>query len=413
MTRGVAAEPIATTDRWRVLAAALLVQVTISIVTQAFPALAPFARGELQLNVVEVGLFATILNLGTMFALLPAGWAVDVIGERRVLVVGGLATGVAAAIAATAPQFTVLLPLLIVVGIASATPTPAGSTAIISAFSGRDRGFIMSVRQTGIPLGGGLAALLLPPLAIATGWRHALQVAAVLAAAGALVGLILLRSGRSAPTTVYRTRVSVREIATRDATFMGLAAVFLTLGQFVLVSYIALYLLTLWHLSLAIGSLFLVAANAGGVAGRMLWGTVSDRLFGGRRRGPLITVGLIAAAGFLLLASLPLSTPPLAILTLVILLGATAIGWNGVWVTLLSEIAPPDKRGRTVAYGLTISQVGIFGGPPAFGALVSFTGSFRVGWSVVAGAMLVAALLIRQVEAASARDMTLDRAVVG
>jgi MFS family permease len=406
------AEPVAPTDRWRVLAAALLVQVTISVVTQAFPALAPFARGDLHLNVVEVGLFATILNLGTMLALLPAGWAVDILGERRVLVAGGLATGVAAAIATLAPQFVVLLPLLIVVGIASATPTPAGSTAIISAFSGRDRGFIMSVRQTGIPLGGGLAALLLPPLAIAAGWRHALQLAAILAVAGGVAGSLLLRSARSAPVSVSRPRVSVREVATRDATFMGLAAIFLTLGQFALVSYIALYLLTLWHLSLAVGSLFLVAVNAGGVAGRMLWGTVSDRLFSGRRRAPLITVGLIAAAGFLLLAVLPLSTPPLAILGAVILLGATAIGWNGVWVTLLSEIAPPDQRGRTVAYGLTISQVGIFGGPPAFGALVSLTGSFRIGWGLVAGAMLVAALLIRQVGAAPRREMALDRAVV-
>jgi len=79
--------------RWRIFASALVIQVTISVVTQAFPALAPFAKSDLGLSTAGVGVFATILNLGTMLALLPAGWAVDVLGERRVLVVGGLVTG--------------------------------------------------------------------------------------------------------------------------------------------------------------------------------------------------------------------------------------------------------------------------------------------------------------------------------
>lgn len=404
MTRG---EPLTepSRDRWSILAAALLVQVTISVVTQSFPVLAPFARGNLHMNAAQVGLFATILNLGTMGALLPAGWAVDVLGERRVLVAGGIATGLATLLAATAPQFIVLLPLLLLVGVTSATPTPAGSTAIISAFSGRDRGLVMSIRQTGIPLGGALAALLLPPLAVAAGWRRALQVAAVVAVAGAVAGLALLRRSRPAGLTARPSSGSVREVATRDATLIGLAAIFLTLGQFVLVSYIALYLLTLWHLPLTVGSLFLVAANVGGIAGRMLWGSVSDRLFSGRRRAPLMLVSVAAAAGFVILAWLPAGTPLIVMLLLVLLLGTTVIGWNGVYVTLLSEIAPPDKRGRSVAYGLTISQVGIFGGPVAFGAFIDLTGSYRLGWTLVALGMLAAALLMRQVREGTARGV--------
>lgn len=390
--------PLLTADRWRILGAALLVQVTISVVTQGFPALAPFAKGDLALNRAEVGLFATILNLGTMLALLPAGWAVDVLGDRRVLVVGGLATGAAAAVAALAPKFVILLPLLILVGIAAATPTPAGSTAIISSFGGRDRGLVMSIRQTGIPMGGALAALLLPPIALAVGWRHALEAAAALAVLGAVLGSLLLRrhgEGRARPRGVQSG--SMRAVATRDATYVGLAAIFLTLGQFVLVSYIALYLLETRHVPLAVGSLFLVTANLGGIVGRMLWGTVSDRLFHGRRRPPLILVSVSAAVGFALLAWLPGFTPAFAILLLVLLLGATVIGWNGIYITLLSEIAEPDKRGRSVAYGMMISQVGIFGGPVAFGALVDVSGSYKLGWSAVSVSMLAAVWLLRRV----------------
>ncbi|MFI5285012.1 MAG: MFS transporter [Candidatus Dormibacteria bacterium] len=395
--------------RWRILGSALLIQVTISIVTQGFPALAPFAKGDLGLTRPEIGIFATILNLGTMLALLPAGWAVDVLGERRVLVAGGIAAGLVTAVTALAPSFAVFLPLLIIIGLAGATPTPAGSTAIISAFHLRDRAFVMSIRQAGVPLGGALAALILPPIAIAAGWRQALFVAAGLAILGALIGYALVRSAPSKPRgRIRRDRGSFKAVATHDATFIGLAAIFLTLGQFVLVSYIALYLFETWHMSLAEASWFLVAANAGGVAGRLFWGTISDRLFKGRRRGPLILVSLLGAAGFVILGWIPVSTPVILLLVIVFALGATIIGWNGVYITLLSEIAPPDKRGRSVAYGMAIAQVGIFGGPFAFGVLVDLSGSYRIAWTAVAITLLVAALLLRQIAEVSTQGVTVE-----
>jgi sugar phosphate permease len=394
----VAHEAGAANFRWHILGSALLVQVTISVVTQAFPALVPFAKGDLGLSTAEVGLFATILSFGTMLALLPAGWAVDVLGERRVLVVGGICTGLVAIAASMAPSFIILIPLLILVGVAAATPTPAGSTAIIGAFALRDRGFVMSIRQTGIPIGGALAALVLPPIALASSWRIALVAAAVVAVIGALIARVIVRG---APLT---TNVRAREegtsfwaVASREATYVGLAGMVLAAGQFVLVSYIALYLFEANAIPVGIGSLFLVAANLGGAGGRMAWGTISDRVFGGRRATPLIVASVCSAVCFAVLAGLPTTTPPALILVLVALLGATVIGWNGVYITLLSEIAMPHRRARTVAYGMTITQVGIFAGPFGFGLLVEATHSYRLAWAAVAASMMLAAALLYRV----------------
>jgi ACS family hexuronate transporter-like MFS transporter len=161
-------------------------------------------------------------------------------------------------------------------------------------------------------------------------------------------------------------------------------------------------------MSLAEASWFLVAANAGGVAGRLFWGTISDRLFKGRRRGPLILVSLLGCAGFIILGWIPVSTPVILLLVIVFALGATIIGWNGVYITLLSEIAPPDKRGRSVAYGMAIAQVGIFGGPFAFGVLVDLSGSYRIAWTAVAVALLVAAVLLRQIAEVSTQGVTVE-----
>ena len=401
MTADIAAPPGAAalvTYRWRILIAALLVQVTISIVTLGLPAVAPFAMHDLNLSTAEVGLFATVLNVGTMVALMPAGWAVDVLGERRVLIVGGVATGVIAACASIVPRLALLLPVLIVVGLAAATPTPAGSTAIMSAFALKDRGFVISVRQTGVPVGGALAALILPPLAIAFGWRHALLVAAALAVAGAAAAWLLVR--RVPPhknSAVREPRGSMRAVITRDTTLIGLASVFLTSGQYVLTSYIALYLLHDFHVRLSVGSLFLVTLNVGGLLGRMLWGAVSDRGYGPRRKRTLIVASLIGSAGFLILAAMPAAVPRVILLVLVLALGATVIGWNGVFVTLLSEIARPDRRGRSVACGLTLAQVGIFAGPFLFGLLTETSHSYRLALAVVAGTLLLPSVLLQPV----------------
>jgi predicted MFS family arabinose efflux permease len=333
-----------------------------------------------------------------MIALLPAGWAVDMLGEHHVLIAGGIMTGLLAATSALAPGLIVLAPLLILVGAAAATPTPAGSTAIISAFPLRDRGLVMSVRQTGVPLGGVIAALLLPPVALLFGWRQALVFAAAFAILGALGSFWLLRRVTGQEQLATRgERGAWRTIATRDGSLIGLAAIFLALGQFVLITYIALYLVEVWRLPVTLAELYLVAANAGGVIGRLLWGVISDRLFAGNRRSPLILASLMAAAGFGLLAWLPLTTPAAAILVLVLFLGTTVIGWNGIYIALLSEMAPPDKRGRSVAYGMMITQIGIFAGPFAFGSVVDITRSYRIAWTLVAFVLVLAGLVLRQV----------------
>lgn len=406
------ADVLLSARRWRILGAALLVQVAISVVIQGFPALVPFAKVDLHLTNAGAGVFATVLSVGTMVALLPAGWAVDAVGDRRVLVAGGLATAALAVAAAVTPTFALLIPVLIVLGFAGATPTPAGSTAIVSAFAAKDRGLVIGLRQTGIPLGGAIAALLLPAVAAARGWRDAIVVAGVLAGASAVTAWWLMRGPVAATSDRERARLdlaALRRAANHDATYTGIAGSFLTVGQFVLVSYIALYVIEVGHASFAVGSIFLVAANVGGVVGRLAWGGVSDRLFGGVRRTPLIIVSAAAALGFLLLALVPLTLPIPFLLLIVFALGATVIGWNGLYIALLSEIAEPHERGRSVAYGMTLTQVGIFVGPALFGVVVDSTHSFRAGWLLVAAAMVVATVLIAQIR--ERRAMALTRAM--
>lgn len=108
-------------------------------------------------------------------------------GEKIVLITGGILTGLTVLIASMAKSFEALLLLLLVIGFWTASGTPAGSKGIMSWFPEKSRGFALGFRQIGQPVGGSLAALILPALALTYGWHGALVRASISAFAGALL----------------------------------------------------------------------------------------------------------------------------------------------------------------------------------------------------------------------------------
>ncbi|MHB8489385.1 MAG: hypothetical protein ACYDC4_09410, partial [Candidatus Dormibacteria bacterium] len=87
-------------------------------------------------------------------------------------------------------------------------------------------------------------------------------------------------------------------------------------------------------------------------------------------------------------------SPFILMLIAIVVAGGCVIGWNGVWITLLAESAPPGLRARSIAAGLTINQPTILLGPWLFGLFVEATGSYRLGWTVLAALIVSAAWLI-------------------
>lgn len=79
---------------------------------------------------------------------------------------------------------------------------------------------------------------------------------------------------------------------------------------------------------------------------------------------------------------LPLSqSTPLWIIGLMTwVFGFTGVGWNGVFVTMLSEIAGKDQAGTAVGIGLTLLQIGVLTITPTFGFIVDLSGSYDVSW---------------------------------
>jgi MFS family permease len=81
--------------------------------------------------------------------------------------------------------------------------------------------------------------------------------------------------------------------------------------------------------------------------------------------------------------------------------GASAAGWHGIYIALLSELALPDRQGRTVAFSMQFAYVGITSGPPLFGLTVDLTGAYAAAWLGLTGAALLAVILVSRVREAA------------
>jgi predicted MFS family arabinose efflux permease len=98
--------------------------------------------------------------------------------------------------AAHVPSVTLLAIVLLVTGLLGGSVNCSSGRAIMAWFREGERGFAMSIRQTAIPLGGGLGALVLPSLASAHGFA---AVFGSLAAASAVSTVLAWRWLRQPP----------------------------------------------------------------------------------------------------------------------------------------------------------------------------------------------------------------------
>lgn len=379
-------------QRWFYLAIATLSQVSIAIIHLGIPALAPLIQAELMLSRTEVGLLSSILNGSVVLSTIAAGKAADRLGERLLIVYGSMASGLFAMGMSWAASLAALVPVLGLIGCATATSTPAGSKAVARWFPASERGTAMGIRQMGIPLGGAIAAMTLPSLALYGGWRLALLCAGLVAIGMALAALYLYKEPASeVPERARGGTVSVRELLRRPETWaISLYVFILSGGQWCFLFYLPLYLTEKISFSLPLAASLLALGQICGTGGRIFFGLVSDRLFARRRRPALALVALVAAL-MTLGVSLFSTESPFRLISLVVAFwGMTLMGWNGVYLALVSELVGLRAAGIAIGLSNTGAFLGVAVLPPLFGFLVDQGGSYRLAWTALAGVILVA-----------------------
>jgi MFS family permease len=372
-----------------------LVQALVSLAVFTPPLLAPVAQADLGVSASTVGIVITLMYIAASLSAPRGGALVAHHGPLRVSQYSlAWSAGGIALFALASPVVCVIGAFML--GIGYGPVTPASSTILSTRAPERIRTVIMSIRQTGVPLGGAMAGALVPALIVAYGWRAAALIVGGLCALTALAvqprreHYDAGRSGpaRAAPAShASMLRLVLAAPALRD---LALISFVYAAVQMCFSSYLVVFLTERAGLTLVTAGAVFSAAMIAGIVGRILWGAVADWL--GNARNVLGFLGVVMAACAFVMTQVSAGWPYAGVIALAVVFGASAIGWNGVFIAEVARIAPDGDIAQATGATLGMTYFGVVVGPFIYWAIVAVSASYAVAFAAIGVCALVAGL---------------------
>ncbi|MES2999505.1 MAG: MFS transporter [Pseudomonadota bacterium] len=375
-------------NTWLVLSITLSVQAMASMATLAVPAIAPAMAEALGVSPSLIGVYVPIVYLGAITSSLISGPLVLRWGAIRISQIGLVICACGMALQALSHSVPASALGALLAGLGYGPITPAASDLLAKSTPPHQRAFIFSLKQTGVPVGGMLAGFMLPAIVVAGGTSAAFWAVAAGCMAFAFIAQPLrqsLDSDRRSDTTINVAHLAGPvQVVWRDTALarLSLFALVFCIVQTSMTSYLVTYLhLSLGYTLLAAGAALSIA-QMGAIVGRLAWGWIADRWLDARRM--LAILALVMALCALLLALLQADAPRALQLALMVTFGASAIGWNGVYIAEVARLAPPGMASTATGGSMAIAFIGVLVGPLLFGALASVADSLRVAFMALA-----------------------------
>ncbi len=384
-------------NSWGPLFITLLIQAMASMALLTLPVMAPVAAKALAVSPALVGLYIAISYGGALMTTLLAGAAVARLGAIRVSQISLLVCALGLLLCAV-PWLPSVFMGAVLIGWGYGPITPASSHLLARTTPPHQMSLVFSIKQTGVPLGGMMAGAIVPLLLLSMNWQASLVVVAA-----ACVLCSALSQPLRTPLDVDRKigqplrlgsfAQPIRLVLAHRAlaTMAGCSFVF-SMVQLSLSTYLVTYLYDDLSYGLVGAGVALSFTQAGGVVGRVAWGYVADRWLGAPKT--LALLGGVMALSALATAFLTASTPQVWVWVILTIFGASAIGWNGVYLAEVARQAPKGKASMATGGTLAFTYLGVVLGAPVFGALSSFFGTYRAGFLVLMAASAVCGVVL-------------------
>jgi len=368
----------------------LAIQTLVAFAVYCAPVMAPVAGPALGFSAAAVGYYIAGSYFGSMLSSAFSGGWIARFGPIRASQIGLALAFCGLALSASAwPPVVMLGGFVVGLGYGPATPS---SSAILVRTPPQYFSLIFAVKQTGVPLGGMLAGALVPGMILAIGWRWSAVAIGALCLALA-IGIQAARARYDgsldprAPVSFGSAAASIR-IVLADARLRQLCVAGFVYGgvQITLVTYLVTFMVESFGLSLVLAGFIMAVAQIASVTGRVLWGVLADRAFRRRTMLGLLGLGMGASALGALLAG-P-DWPKWLLFAYASVFGATAVGWNGVFLAEIARIAPEGRAGAATGGALFFTYLGVVLTPPAFNAALALSGSYAASYAVFAAPAL-------------------------
>jgi sugar phosphate permease len=377
--------------RWTVLAVGLLGLIAGCAAQYGLAFLIPALRAE-GLSLEEASLLVTAPIAGIMCTLIAWGAAADRWGERRILALGLAGAGIAELAAAYVEGSLPRWILLFAVGAFSASIHSASGRLILGWFGAHERGLAMGIRQMGLPLGVGAAALVLPPLAV-DGIGPAFIAVGLACVGSAALILLVVRD----PVRLHVTADASSPSPYREPYLWRIHAAsgLLVIPQFAITVFAFDYLVHGLGWSITAAGILVAATQICGAVSRLVAGWWSDRA--ASRLGPMRSVALIIGASMTLLAMLGFAGTGLAVVALAVAAVITTTP-NGLAFTAVAERAGARWAGRALGVQNTFQNVIGALVPTPLAVLIGAGGGGAAGYALAFAAVVlfpfVAAMVI-------------------
>ncbi len=379
------------------LAGTTFMQTITAVMFLTIPVLAPALLDDVGFQPSHVGLYTALIFLGAMPVSLIMGALTARFGALRVMQVGMVLSSISLLLSMI-PVLPLLLVCGMVLGMGYGPNTPGASHILARITNPKDLPLVFSIKQSGAPLGGFLAGIIVPLVVVNAGWREALMVCAGLG----LVGAVLVQPLRakvdddrqpgrriSVQGIWQQLRLLVRHGPLRRLTivsfvFAGVQACTFAFLVTFLVDYVRLDLISA---GIAYSAMHLI-----GVVARVGWGWIADRYV--RASIVLAGLGIASAISVIMVAQFDDGWPFWAIVMVSTAVGATASSWTGVFLAEVARAAPSGQVSAATGGSIFFTYFGLVVGPTVFSALIALGGSYQLGFYVIAGAIFLASLSI-------------------
>jgi len=360
--------------------------------TLGLGALAPYLQAHFHMSTFAIGMLPALVFLGAALVSVRAGRLSDRIGAGRTLALSQLLVAAGVGLAVLAPTRLIFLAAVGIAGAGYGAVNPATNVLSTSLVPRRHRALFLSIKQAGVTVGGLLAGLILPSVADAVGWRFSLLVPIGALIGSASIGVWVARRETAGwferPAPAVPERPERRDpVPVPGGAATGLFGFIMSGVQLSVAGYLSVYLVDTKGFSRSLAGLALSVAFAAGCVGRPIWGAISDRFFASPASTLVVTSSLSLAG----LAAVSAGVSGPALWVVLALVGLCSIGWNGVYMALITDRAADQRLGHATGRGLLFLYGGVISLPPLLGLLRDVVHSWPAVWLAATVLVLLAA----------------------
>jgi MFS family permease len=369
-----------------VVALTTLAQIGTVMGIAVFPVIAPELALEMGVEPSLIGYQMSLIYGSAMLSSPFLTWMVTRFGACRAIQAGLLLSVIALALALLS-GLAALLMASILLGVAMSVMTPAGAHVLFRFSPPKRRNLMFSIKQTCVPAGWMMMALIAPPVTLMFGWKWAIALVMVFAV-GMIAALQCVRATwdddrtTQAGSAAQQAREGLMLLwKLPELRWLSVASMFMSGVQLCLSSFAVTLLVQEAGYGLVAAGVMLSVAQGAGVTGRIAWGWIADRF--GNCLGLLLRLSAVMVASCAAMGFVTTQWPPVLMALLFLVFGASAIGWNGLFLAEVARLSPPGKVSVATSGAMVWNFAGILIGPALFAMTVRANSSYALTFGLL------------------------------